>query len=102
MAIDDLRNREDDPEEEEEEAPEEEEEEEEEDEEELVDPMEAIKENCGTSNACAASSEKYTTCNDRVNSRSKTEETCDEELIDYLHCVDHCLAEQHSLFSKLK
>ncbi|CAL4081633.1 unnamed protein product [Meganyctiphanes norvegica] len=99
MAIDELRNRADDPEEEEEEAPEEEEEE---DEEELVDPMDGIKEACGTSNACAPGAEKLSACNDRVSGRSKTEETCDEELIDYLHCVDHCLAQSNSLFSKLK
>lgn len=43
---------------------------------------------------------KYTECNDRVNSRSKTTEVCAEELIDYLHELDHCVA--HSLFSKLK
>merc|ERR1712215_372260 len=105
MAIDELRNHQDDPEdeEEEEEAPPEEEEaeeEEEEDEEELVDPIEGLQESCGESNACAPSKEKYSTCNDRVNGRSKTEETCDEELIDYLHCVDHCLAASNSLFSK--
>lgn len=43
---------------------------------------------------------RYTECNDRVNSRSKTAEVCAEELIDYLHELDHCVA--HSLFSKLK
>merc|ERR1712128_238573 len=98
MAIDEIRNHEDDPEEEEEEAPAEEEE----DEEELIDPMDGLKENCGTSNACAPSAEKLSTCNDRVAGRSKTEEVCDEELIDYLHCVDHCLSQSNNLFSKLK
>lgn len=43
---------------------------------------------------------KYQACNDRVNSRSKTTETCIEELFDYIHELDHCVA--HSLFSKLK
>lgn len=44
--------------------------------------------------------EKLNTCNDRVNSRTKTEETCLEEILDYVQCVDHCVA--HTLFSKLK
>ncbi|XP_045112482.1 cytochrome b-c1 complex subunit 6, mitochondrial-like isoform X2 [Portunus trituberculatus] len=81
MAIDDIKVHNDDPEEEE-------------------DPLDDLKESCGTSNHCAHLNEKLTTCNDRVNSRSKTEETCSEELFDYLHCVDHCLTE--SLFKKLK
>ncbi|KAI6184346.1 Cytochrome b-c1 complex subunit 6 [Aphelenchoides bicaudatus] len=29
-------------------------------------------------------------CNDRVNSRSNTEETCNQEMIDYIHALDHC------------
>lgn len=29
-------------------------------------------------------------CNDRVNSRSNTEETCQQEMIDYIHHLDHC------------
>ena len=28
------------------------------------------------------------------------EETCEEEIFDFLHCVDHCVAK--SLFDKLK
>lgn len=30
-------------------------------------------------------------CNDRVNSRKQTEETCHEEVIHYFHCLDHCV-----------
>lgn len=44
--------------------------------------------------------EKYEGCNNRVNSRSKTTETCTEELFDYLHALDHCVTE--TLFSRLK
>merc|ERR1711909_246369 len=102
MAIDELRNHEDDPEDEEAEAEAEAEEEEEDEDEELEDPMDGLKEECGSSNACAPHAEKYSTCNDRVNGRSKTGETCDEELIDYLHCVDHCLAASNNLWTKLK
>ncbi|KAJ1352482.1 hypothetical protein KIN20_008827 [Parelaphostrongylus tenuis] len=29
-------------------------------------------------------------CNDRVNSRTNTEETCHEEMMDYVHHLDHC------------
>ncbi|XP_017477366.1 PREDICTED: cytochrome b-c1 complex subunit 6, mitochondrial-like, partial [Rhagoletis zephyria] len=43
---------------------------------------------------------KYQECNERVNSRSKTTETCMEELFDYVTELDHCAA--HHLFSKLK
>lgn len=44
--------------------------------------------------------EKYQICNDRVNSRTKTLETCVEELFDLMHAIDHCAAKD--LFSKLK
>ena len=30
-------------------------------------------------------------CTERVSSRSNTEETCTQELFDFLHCVDHCV-----------
>lgn len=43
---------------------------------------------------------KYQECNDRVNGRTRTTETCVEELFDYLHELDHCVA--HTLWSKLK
>jgi ubiquinol-cytochrome c reductase subunit 6 len=54
--------------------------------------MVAVKEKCGQSKECSALMEKLTTCNDRVNSKSNTAETCVEELTDYLHCVDHCVS----------
>lgn len=44
--------------------------------------------------------EKLQTCNDRVNSRKATTETCLEEVSDLFHYVDHCVAK--TLFSKLK
>ncbi|XP_078039017.1 ubiquinol-cytochrome c reductase 11 kDa subunit [Augochlora pura] len=72
----------------------------EDDEAELVDPQKVLKEKCSQKPTCTSLQEKLNTCNDRVNSRSKTEETCLEELIDYVECVDHCVAE--TLFSKLK
>ncbi|XP_069943871.1 cytochrome b-c1 complex subunit 6, mitochondrial isoform X1 [Cherax quadricarinatus] len=89
MAVDDITVYNDDP-----------EEEEEEEEEDLVDPIDGMKEACGNSGHCIELNEKLSTCNERVTSRTKTEETCSEELFDYLHCVDHCLAK--NLFKKLK
>ncbi|XP_020293261.1 cytochrome b-c1 complex subunit 6, mitochondrial-like [Pseudomyrmex gracilis] len=69
-------------------------------EEELVDPQTKLRETCSQQAKCTNLQEKLNTCNDRVNSRTKTEETCLEELIDYVECVDHCVAK--TLFSKLK
>lgn len=43
---------------------------------------------------------KYQECNDRVNSRSQTAETCEQELVDYLHVLDKCVSKD--LFKRLK
>nr|XP_040565825.1 cytochrome b-c1 complex subunit 6, mitochondrial-like [Lepeophtheirus salmonis]XP_040565826.1 cytochrome b-c1 complex subunit 6, mitochondrial-like [Lepeophtheirus salmonis]ACO11962.1 Cytochrome b-c1 complex subunit 6, mitochondrial precursor [Lepeophtheirus salmonis] len=69
------------------------EEEEEEEEEELVDPAVEIKERCKTQ-ACTSYVTRLETCNDRVNSKSKTSETCLEEIMDLVHCIDHCASPQ--------
>ncbi|KAJ3650577.1 hypothetical protein Zmor_016667 [Zophobas morio] len=69
-------------------------------EEELVDPQQELRDKCGDTSHCKELYEKYQTCNDRVNSRSKTTETCVEELFDYLHALDHCVTKD--LFSRLK
>ncbi|CAG9831090.1 unnamed protein product [Diabrotica balteata] len=70
------------------------------DDEELVDPQETLREKCRDTEHCQKLAEKYQACNDRVNSRSRTTETCVEELFDLLHAVDHCVTKD--LFSKLK
>uniref|UniRef100_A0A1L8E1M2 Cytochrome b-c1 complex subunit 6 n=2 Tax=Nyssomyia neivai TaxID=330878 RepID=A0A1L8E1M2_9DIPT len=70
------------------------------DDEELVDPQHVLREQCAQKPKVEALFSKYQECNDRVNSRSKTTETCTEELFDYLHELDHCVT--HTLFSKLK
>ncbi|KAJ9588898.1 hypothetical protein L9F63_017776 [Diploptera punctata] len=67
-----------------------------EEEEDLVDPQQTLREQCHEERKCTALHEKYMACNDRVNSRSKTTELCNEELFDYLHCVDACVTK--SLF----
>jgi len=71
-----------------------------EEEEEMVDPQTKLRERCAEKGECAQMLEKLNTCNDRVNSKSKTAETCMEELIDYMHCVDHCVSKK--LFNFLK
>ncbi|CAL1579300.1 unnamed protein product [Knipowitschia caucasica] len=89
----------DDPDEEEEEA-EAEEEEEEEEEEDLVDPLEVIRAKCEETEHCVHYKEKLEKCEERVGSRSSTEEECTEELFDFLHARDHCVA--HKIFHKVK
>lgn len=71
----------------------------EEEEEDLIDPMEGIREEC-VEKHCANFFQKYTECNDRVSSRKKTTESCAEELLDMLHCRDHCAVEK--IFKHLK
>ena len=72
---------------------------EEEEEPELVDPLDTAREKC-QEHHCEKYRVKLDTCNDRVNSRSKTAETCFEELLDLFHCVDHCASEK--VFHQLK
>merc|ERR1712035_215864 len=93
-----------DPDDEEEDAPEEEEaeeeEEEEEAEEEMVDPLETIRAKCEQTEHCVHTKERLEICEARVGSRSSTEEDCTEELFDFLHARDHCVA--HKLFHNVK
>eukprot|EP00054_Salpingoeca_dolichothecata_P036816 m.8773 g.8773 ORF g.8773 m.8773 type:complete len:88 (+) comp7058_c0_seq1:18-281(+) len=74
--------------------------EEEEEEEELVDIREQIKEKCEGSKKCANYLKELQTCTERVEGKNNTEETCAQELLDFLHCVDHCIS--HELFDHLK
>jgi len=69
-------------------------------EEELKDPLETLRSKCKSNKSCTPFGEKLQTCNERVNSKAKTAETCMEEVIDFFHCVDHCAT--HSLFKHLK
>merc|ERR1712156_817951 len=77
-----------------------EEEDEPEEEEDLVDPAVQIKEDCANSAACISSKERLDACNERVNSKENTEETCLEEILDFYHCMDHCAGPK--IFAKLK
>merc|ERR1711997_639162 len=80
-------------------AEEEEEEEEEEDEEELVDSQEVIRDKCKESH-CVAAQKELDACNDRVNSKTATTETCFQEILDFYHCIDHCASA--TVMSQLK
>jgi len=84
-------------EEEEEEAPAEEEEEEEEEEEDIVDPHDTMKASCTGTDKCSKLKAVLDECTDRVNSKSNTSESCYEEVIDLIQCVDHCLMDRNFL-----
>ncbi|XP_031559194.1 cytochrome b-c1 complex subunit 6, mitochondrial-like [Actinia tenebrosa] len=89
-----------DPEEEAQEEGEQNEEEEEEEEPETEDPMDKIRETCEELSECVKLKAEYDTCTERVNSKSKTTETCAQELLEFLHCRDHCVSK--SIFNKVK
>ncbi|XP_034970111.1 cytochrome b-c1 complex subunit 6, mitochondrial-like [Zootoca vivipara] len=72
----------------------------EEEEEELLDPLTTVTEHCEQIEKCVKARELLEECNARLSSKSHTEEKCTEELFDFLHARDHCLA--HKPFSKLK
>ena len=64
---------------------------------EIVDPREAIVEQCRESK-CHHDVEHLQSCSERVENGS--EENCIEEFFHLMHCVDECQAPK--LFSKLK
>ncbi|XP_059141954.1 cytochrome b-c1 complex subunit 6, mitochondrial-like [Physella acuta] len=68
--------------------------------EELVDPLEELRKSCAEKEECSKLKDKLDSCSARVDSKSQTSETCVEELIDFMHCLDHCASK--TLFSKLK
>ncbi|XP_071396444.1 cytochrome b-c1 complex subunit 6, mitochondrial-like isoform X1 [Centroberyx affinis] len=77
-----------------------EEEEEEEEEEDMVDPLETMRQKCEEAEHCVHTREQLEQCETRVGSRSATQEDCTEELFDFLHARDHCVA--HKLFHSVK
>ncbi|XP_059353689.1 cytochrome b-c1 complex subunit 6, mitochondrial-like isoform X2 [Carassius carassius] len=77
-----------------------EEEEEEEEEQDLVDPLETVREKCEQTEHCVQARERLEACETRVGSRSETAEDCTEELFDFLHARDHCVA--HKVFQSIK
>merc|ERR1712228_291266 len=74
--------------------------EDEEEEEELVDPIDALRVACSKDAESVALLGVLAECTERVESRSMTEETCQQEQFDFLGHRDHCVA--HHLFKHLK
>lgn len=70
------------------------------DEEELEDPQEVLRSSCQDTTKCSLLLDELMECNDRVNSRKKTKETCEQELYDFIGCVDSCVTKD--LFKLLK
>lgn len=68
--------------------------------EEIVDPLNVRREKCREDPKCTKLKLRLDKCTKRVEKASETSETCFEEIIDYVNCVDHCA--MHGLFSKLK
>uniref|UniRef100_A0A8C7GNH8 Ubiquinol-cytochrome C reductase hinge domain-containing protein n=1 Tax=Oncorhynchus kisutch TaxID=8019 RepID=A0A8C7GNH8_ONCKI len=64
------------------------------------DPLETIRAKCEASEHCTHTRERLEACTARVGSRSHTQEECTEELFDFLHARDHCVA--HKLFHNVK
>jgi len=81
-----------------------EEEEEEEDEDEVVDPMDALREECTESKECKPAKHHYDECAARVTEQTekfgKPQEDCVEEFFHLAHCVTGCATPK--LWSKLR
>ena len=58
----------------------------------LQDPQAKLRESCQAKKECCELMGKLNSCNERVRSKTKTAETCVEEMIDWMHCVDHCVS----------
>jgi len=66
---------------------------------EVADPFPGVRAGCERHH-CEKYRHKLDECNQRVSSRTKTEESCHEEVVDLFHCVDHCAGPK--IFAKLK
>uniref|UniRef100_A0A3Q3VW16 Ubiquinol-cytochrome C reductase hinge domain-containing protein n=1 Tax=Mola mola TaxID=94237 RepID=A0A3Q3VW16_MOLML len=64
------------------------------------DPLEMVRQKCQEAEHCVHTRERLEECENRVGSRSLTDEDCTEELFDFLHARDHCVA--HKLFHSVK
>ena len=62
-----------------------------------MDPQEVLREKCGATAKCTALQETLDVCNARVSGKTKTTETCEQELCDFVHCVDHCVSSHLTL-----
>lgn len=57
-----------------------------------MDHQDVLKEKCSELPKCSKFRDELDTCTDRVTSKTKTTETCIQELFDFVHCVDHCVS----------
>ena len=60
----------------------------------MQDPQDTKKESCSASSECAAVKARLDDCTARISGNGSTDETCEEELFDFLHCVDACVSMQ--------
>lgn len=70
------------------------------DEEEIVCPQETLRAKCQEVPSVESLFSRYQECNDRVGAKTQTNETCEEELFDYISELDKCVSK--TLWSKLK
>ena len=63
-----------------------------EDEEDPEDPADAIRESCSKAPSCRPLMKSFESCEERVTSKSQTEETCLEEYLDFIKCRDKCVS----------
>lgn len=66
---------------------------------EIVDPLVVKREKCSEQPECLKLKKRFENCGKRVEKKPGSE-TCFEEIIDLVNCVDHCA--MHGLFAKLK
>ena len=59
--------------------------------------MDPIRKECEQKPDAVVMFEKLEECNTRVSAKTETEETCAQELYDYIHHVDHCVSSFFSL-----
>merc|ERR1711884_841024 len=66
----------------------------EDDEEEMVDPLEVVREQCNSNPTGKALAAELAKCTERVEADEETEETCTQELFDFLDARDKCVGAQ--------
>lgn len=66
-----------------------------------MDPLTTVREQCEQIEKCIKARERLELCDQRVSSRSQTEEDCTEELFDFLHARDHCVSSPKARRGKL-
>merc|ERR1712179_13560 len=65
-----------------------------EDEEEMVDPLQVVRDSCNATAEGKALALELKKCTERVEADEETEETCTQELFDFMACRDKCVGKQ--------